>query len=281
MHTLQAIITGSIQGLSEFLPISSSAHIVFSNELYNLFTNSDISNINLEEEIFFSIIIHLATLLAVVLYFFKDLKEIIFGFIKSLKTKTYSDNNFKLVIYIALSTIITGIIGLLIKNPAEKLVENPQIICFFLFFTGLILIFSEKFYNGNKELSLKTVILIAIAQGLAVLPGFSRSGLTIATALFLGMNRVKAARFSFLMSIPVIFLASLVYPIIELDISQIANFNHKAITLGFFASFIVGYLCIKYFMKLLGQLSLKMFGGYCLGASCLMYLLFQFFYHQQ
>ncbi|MBR3604530.1 MAG: undecaprenyl-diphosphate phosphatase [Candidatus Gastranaerophilales bacterium] len=278
MHTMQAIITGAIQGLSEFLPISSSAHIVFSNELYELITGAQA--VNLQEEIFFDIVVHLATLFAVIIYFFKDLKDIFVGFFDAIKNKDYKNQNFKLVNFIALSTIITGVIGLLIKAPAQHLVSNPQIICFLLFITGLILLTSEKFYKGNKKITLKNSILIALSQGLAVLPGFSRSGLTISMALFCGIERVEAARFSFLMSIPIILLASMIYPLIELDFSQIINFNHKAMLWGFIVSFVVGYICIKYFMKLLGRLSLRIFGYYCLVASVLMFGLFQVFYHQ-
>lgn len=280
MHTLQAIITGAIQGLSEFLPISSSAHIVFSNELYGLIAKTAVSNTVSQEEIFFNIMVHLATLIAVIIYFFNDLKNILSGGLLAIKQKEYSNKNFKLLLYILLSTVITGIIGLLIKEQVEKLISYPLIICIFLFATGLILLFSEKKYKGDKKLTLKNSIYMAIAQGLAVFPGFSRSGLTISTAIFLGMNRVEAARFSFLMSIPVIFLASLIYPLFELDFNTIVTFNHKAMILGFLTSFIVGYLCIKYFMKLLGQLSLKIFGYYCLVASCLMMVIFQAFYHQ-
>ena len=278
MHTLQALITGTIQGLSEFLPISSSAHIIFSNKIYEIFAG--VQAINLQEEIFFSIIVHLATLLAVVIYFFKDLKQVTRDFFVSIKNKEYSNENFKLVNYILLATFITGVIGLLLKNQVEKLVSSPVVICVLLFITGIILLSSEKFYKGNKQINLKYAILIGLAQAMAIFPGFSRSGLTISTALFCGMDRVKAARFSFLMSIPIIFLASFIYPLIELDFSTIATFNHKAIAVGFVASFIVGYLCIKYFMKLLGQLSLRIFGYYCLVAAIVMFSLFQVYYHQ-
>lgn len=277
MHTLQAIITGAIQGLSEFLPISSSAHIVFSNELYEIITKT--TPPSLQEEIFFGIIAHLATLLAVVIYFFKDLKEIIYGFFISLKEKDFKNQNIKLVGYIFLSTLITSLIGLLIKDKVENIISNPSIICILLFITGLILLFSEKMYKGNKEIDLKTSIFMAIAQGLAVFPGFSRSGLTISTALFCGMDRLKAARFSFLMSIPIITLASLIYPLIELDLAQISTFNLKAMFLGFLASFVVGYLCIKYFMKLLAKLSLRIFSYYCFVAAVAMFGLFQVYYH--
>jgi len=279
MHTLQAIITGAVQGLSEFLPISSSAHIVFSNELYNLITNTKVPEGTNYEEIFFDIVVHLATLFAVIIYFFKDLKIILYDFFKSIQKKDFKNKNYKICNYIILSTVITGIMGLILKNPVEKLVSNPQIICFLLLITGFILLFSEKMYKGNKEISLKNSIFIAIAQGMAIFPGFSRSGLTIAMGLFQGLDRKKAARFSFLMSIPVIFLASMIYPLMELDFNQIVTFNFKAIILGFITSFVVGYFCIKYFMELLGKITLKHFAYYCFAASLLMFLLFQFFYH--
>ena len=121
---------------------------------------------------------------------------------------------------------------------------------------------------------------MGIAQGIATLPGISRSGSTICAGLVLGKSRRQVAHFSFLMSIPIIFLASMIYPLIELDFAQITNFNHKAMIFGFLSSFIVGYLCIKYFMKLLGRLSLRIFGYYCLAVAILMFGLFQVFYHQ-
>ncbi len=279
MQTLQAVITGAMQGLSEFLPISSSAHIVFSNELYELITKTAFET-SKEEEIFFDIMVHLATLFAVLIYFFNDLKEILKGFFTSIKQKDYKNKNFLLTNYILLSTVITGAIGLCFKEKVEYFIQNPQYICFFLFATGLILFFAEKMYKGNKEVNLKSAILIAIAQGLAIFPGFSRSGLTISTGIFLGLNRIQAARFSFLMSIPVIFLASLIYPMISLDFNLIATFNLKAIAIGFLVSFVVGYLCIKYFMKLLGKLTLKSFAYYCLIVSPLMFFVFEAFYRQ-
>ena len=113
MHTLQAIITGAIQGLSEFLPISSSAHIVFSNELYELISKTTTS-LNHQEEIFFDIMVHLATLLAVIIYFFNDLKTIFNDFFKSIKEKNYQNQNFKLVNYIVLSKAINKLLTTII-----------------------------------------------------------------------------------------------------------------------------------------------------------------------
>jgi undecaprenyl-diphosphatase len=105
---------------------------------------------------------------------------------------------------------------------------------------------------------------MAIAQGLAALPGFSRSGLTIATGLLSGMDRTSAARYSFLLSIPIILGASMLYPLITLDIKEVMTYNWLAISIGTIVSAIVGYLCIKYFMKFLSRFSLAVFGYYCL-----------------
>ena len=277
MQTLQAIITGAIQGLSEFLPVSSSAHIVFSNTLYGLITGHEISSTASCEEIFFDIIVHLGTLIAVLIYFFKDLKLIIKDSFIAVKNKKQNENS-KIMCYILLTALITSIMGLLLQRSVEKLIVNPKIICILLSITGILLLYSEKIYKGNKNIDLKSSVLMAIAQGLAIFPGFSRSGFTIATALTQGIDRVQAARFSFLMSIPIILLASMLYPVFELDISEIANFNFKAITAGFIVSFVVGYLCIKYFMQLLKKITLKFFGYYCLVVSILMFALFQVCY---
>ena len=105
---------------------------------------------------------------------------------------------------------------------------------------------------------------MGIAQGLAALPGFSRSGLTIATGLFSGMDRITAARYSFLLSIPIIVIASIFYPLIKLDINEVVTYNWTAIIVGTLVSGVVGYLCIKYFLKFLGKFSLAVFGYYCL-----------------
>lgn len=274
MQTLQAVIVGAVQGISEFLPISSSAHIVFAQSIYKLITGSQVLTQVGSEEIFFDIIVHLATVLAVLIFFFKDIVTILKEFFKGIIQKKYDNPDFKLALYIIIATPITGIIGLILKEPTHSLVENPKIVSLFLVGTGLILYFSEKLKSKNKEINLKSSILTGIAQGLAVFPGLSRSGLTIATQVFLGIDRVKAARFSFLMSIPVIILASMAYPILEIDFKEISNFNYEAIFWGFFTSFVVGYLCIKYFMKLLSKVTLKCFSYYCFVVGLAMFVLF-------
>lgn len=274
MQTLQAVIVGAVQGISEFLPISSSAHIVFASSFYKLLTGAQLAQNAGSEEIFFDIMVHLATLFAVCIYFFKDIVEIIKQFFVGLVKKDYTNPDFKCALYIIASVPVTSIIGLLLKEPTKHLIENPKFVSLFLIGTGLILILSENLKSKAKEMDLKTAILTGVAQGLAVFPGFSRSGLTIATMVYLGQDRVRAARFSFLMSIPIILLASMAYPMLEMDFNQMSTFNYKAIIMGFLASFVVGYLCIKYFMKLLGKITLKCFAYYCFLAGFVTFVLF-------
>lgn len=265
---------GAVQGLSEFLPVSSSAHIVFTSALYKVFTGLSVTDVG-QEEIFFDILIHLASLFAVIIFFFKDLKEIATGFFCGFKTKNYSTPEFKTGLCILISTFITCVIGFLIKDFADLLTKKPDIVAALLLVTGLILFSCEKIKRKEKPLDFKSAILIGLAQGLAVFPGFSRSGFTIATGMFTGLSRIKAARYSFILSVPIIFLASFVYPLLELDFKEVATFNFKAILTGCIMSFITGYLCIKFFMKFLEKFSLKIFAYYCwfIGAAIIISVL--------
>lgn len=269
MQTVQAVIMGTVQGISEFLPISSSAHIVFSSAIYKIITGAAIQNVG-SEEIFFDILIHLASLLAVVIFFFKDLKEIISGFFTGIKNKDYENSEFKTSIFILLATFITCILAFFIKDIAHSLVENPVFVSILLMVTGCILFFSEKLKRPTKKMDFKTAALIGLAQGFAVFPGLSRSGLTIAVGIFNGIERTKAARFSFILSVPIIILASLIYPILEINPSEIHTFNFKAMVLGCVMSFVSGFFCIKYFMKFLEKFNLKCFACYCWAMGILM-----------
>lgn len=262
MHTLQAAIMGAAQGISEFLPISSSAHIVFSSTIYKILTGANFHNVG-NEEIFFDILIHLASLLAVIIFFFKDLKTLITGFFNAIKNKNYKTAEFQTCFFVIISTLITCIIAFFIKDVAHKLTETPAVVSILLLFTGAVLFLSEKLKKPQKDMDFKTSIFIGIAQGLAVFPGLSRSGLTIATGIYNGLDRIQAARYSFILSVPIIIIASMIYPLLELNISDIQTFNFKAIIIGCIMSFVTGFLCIKFFMKFLEKFSLKCFAYYC------------------
>lgn len=264
MDIIQSILMGIVQGLSEFLPISSSAHLVFTSNFYKVFKGIEIAQ-ETNQEVFFDIMLHLGTLIAVLIFFRKEIFEILKALYVGFKTKDYSARDFKIGIYIMLGTIITVLIAFPLNEIAGGLVFKPAIVGLLLIFTGALLLFSEKVKNiKSSEISLKTSILIAIAQGLAALPGFSRSGLTIATGLLSGVDRTTAARYSFLLSIPIILGASMVYPLVKLDFAEVAGYNWTSIMVGTIVSGIVGYVCIKYFLKFVSKFSLAFFGYYCL-----------------
>lgn len=270
MNFIQAILMGIVQGLSEFLPISSSAHLVFTSNFYKVLKGIEIIQSS-NEEVFFDIMVHLGTLIAVLIFFRKDIVKILKSMWHALKTKDWSDKEAKLGLFIMAGTVITVALALPINEIAEKLVYTPSVVGILLFITGFTLLYSE--YKSKKlevkkdEVDLKTSILIGLAQGLAALPGFSRSGWTIATGLFCGLDRVTAARYSFLLSIPIILGASMVYPLIKIDILEAMQYNWTAIIAGTIVSGAVGYLCIKYFMKFISKFSLAIFGYYCIIAG--------------
>lgn len=279
MHILQSIIMGIVQGLSEFLPISSSAHLVITSNLYKVMNDMSIQQES-SQEVFVDIMLHLGTLIAVLIYFRKDIWEIIKAFINAIKNKDFSNTNAKLALYILVGTIITVLIAFPIHDFAEQLIYAPAIVGLLLIFTGILLFsaeaFSKKLENKSQEMGWKSSILMAIAQGLAALPGFSRSGLTIATGLLCKKDRVTAARYSFLLSIPIIIGASMLYPFIKIDLSEFATYNWSAIIIGTIVSAIVGYLCIKYFLKFVGKYSLAFFGYYCIIIGVATFVFFNF-----
>lgn len=280
MNFIQAILMGIVQGLSEFLPISSSAHLVFTSNFYKVFKRIEIVQTS-NEEVFFDIMVHLGTLIAVLIFFRKDIANILKAMWHALKTKDWSDKEAKLGLFIILGTIITAFLALPLNKVAEKLVYSPSIVGILLFVTGFVLLYSEykskKIEEKKCEVNLKTSIFMGLAQGLAALPGFSRSGWTIATGLFLGLDRVTAARYSFLLSIPIILGASMVYPFVEIDFQEAVQYDWIAIITGTVVSALVGYLCIKYFMKFISKFSLAIFAYYCIIAGIATAIFFNVF----
>ncbi len=267
MSFIQSILMGIVQGLSEFLPVSSSAHLVFTSNFYKVFKGIEIVQQS-NEEVFFDIMLHLGTLIAVLIFFRKDVFEIAKSLFFACKSKDFTDHKAKLGLYIIIGTIITIVLALPINDVAEHLVYHPALVGGLLILTGGVLFFSEFLSKRREEkhdkLDLKKSIWIGLAQGLAVLPGFSRSGWTIATGLFTGLNRETAAKYSFLLSIPIILGASMVYPLVKIDIAEALSYNWEYIIIGTIVSAVVGYLCIKYFMKFISKFSLNIFGWYCI-----------------
>ena len=267
MDLIASSLMGAVQGLSEFLPISSSAHIVFTSNFYKIFKQVAIQQEHSTQEIFFDIILHFGTLIAVLIYFRKEIWDICKALWQAIKTKNYGTTDAKLGLYIILGTIVTIILALPLEKFASHLVFHPAIVGGLLILTGGALFFSEylskKKDSKSTEINLIQALLIGLAQGVAVLPGLSRSGWTIAAGLFLGLDRQTAARYSFLLSVPIIMGASMVYPLVKIDMAEAAGYNWTSIIIGTIISGIVGYLCIKYFMKFISKFSLNIFGYYC------------------
>jgi undecaprenyl-diphosphatase len=291
MDTLQGIVMGFVQGLTEFLPVSSSAHLVFASGIYKMATGAEfLGTVASTEEIFFDVVVHLATLFAVFIAFKDDianiLKGLFGGFFGTNKAEARESEGFKMGVYVLLGTFVTAVMIFLFKDLAIGLVNNPSIVALLLLGTGFMLFFSERYSErlpeGKKDapLTLKTALIIAAAQGLAAFPGFSRSGFTIAAGLFCGMDRVKAARYSFLLSIPIILSGNVFFALFKLDIAEIQTFNIKALVAGFIVAFISGYLFIKFLMWFLSRSSLKSFAYYCWAVGLVMLLLFQVAHHQ-
>lgn len=264
MEIIQSILMGIVQGLSEFLPISSSGHLVFTSALYNYFTG-DVAEVATGEEIFASMMFHIGTLAAVLIFFKKDILNICKGLITAIKTKSLEDNNAKMGVYIIIATIFTIIIAFPLNDFAEYVMYSPKTVGLLLIGTGIYLFLSEKFKTQEEHtVSLKNAIFMGIAQGIAAIPGLSRSGLTIATGLFRGLDRVTCARFSFLLSFPIILGASIIYPLIDLEFEHIIQYNWTGIIVGTITSATVGYYCIKYFLKFVARFSLNFFAYYCI-----------------
>ena len=266
MSVLEAIFLGIIQGATEFLPISSSGHLTLLPLIFGM-GESGINEI---------IIAHQGTLLAVLIYFFKDIVAIIRGVLRGLSESNPLGNvEARLGWFIVISSIPAAVVGLLFEEQFETVFANPRFAAFFLIVTALLLVIGESLLSGRKsveEMTFVDAIVIGIFQMFALFPGVSRSGSTIVGGLTRGLNRELAARYSFLMSIPVIAGAGLLG---LLDLAQAENIAEQLPSLiaVFWTSGLVGYACIAFLMNWLKDRSLYPFAIYCaiFGASYLVY----------
>lgn len=259
MTNFQAFILGIVQGVTEYLPVSSSAHLVLVPE----FLGWDIHG---KEAFIFDVLVQLGTLLGVLLYFAKDLLKISLAFLKGLVTlKPFDSDDSKMGWFVIFATIPATIIGLLFKDHIEQFFDSPRAALFFLLITTLLLLSAE--YLSSKERSAviqKDAWYMGLAQSLALFPGISRSGSTISIGMLRGLSREAAAKFSFLMSIPVMLGASLLAVKDLLENEAILEALFYPILVGFFAAATSGYIVIAWFLKFLKTQSLNWFAGYCL-----------------
>ena len=242
MEIVDVIILGLLQGLTEFLPVSSSGHLVLGQYLLNVKSPGN----TLE------IIFHIGTLGSVVFVFFPDIKNILITINKK--------STQKLLIYIFVATIPAVIIGFTLRNKIEILFENINSVGFALLFTGLVLILSSISKNKNSKHSLSSSIVIGFGQALAIIPGISRSGMTIALSLFFGLSPRESAKFSFLLSVPVIAGAGILG--IQ-DIQSSELFSADIIIAALLSSFSIGIIALRVLIKLLDLGKFYIFGIYC------------------
>lgn len=261
MNNLDAIILGIIQGLTEFLPVSSSGHL----ELGKVILNNDSIG---ETGLFFTVLVHFATVLSTIVVYRKDISSILKGVI------FFKKNDLEFAIKIILSMIPAVAIGVLFNEQIETLfVKNTLLVGGMLICTGLILFLADKAKQSDKDVTIVSAILIGISQAIAILPGISRSGSTISTSVLLGIDKTKAAKFSFLMVIPVI-LGKVAKDLLDADsILLDQNENLTPYLLGFIAAFFTGLLACKWMISIVRKGKLLYFSLYCfaVGAGAIIY----------
>jgi undecaprenyl-diphosphatase len=262
MDVINAIILGIIQGLTEFLPVSSSGHI----ELGKVILNA-----KPEENILFTVVVHFATALSTIVIFRKDILELFKGIFQF---KWNEESKFAAKVII--SMIPAAVIGILYEDQLEALFEgNILLVGCMLIITAILLYFADKAKNTTKNVSYVNAIIIGVAQAVAMLPGISRSGATISTSVLLGNDKTKAARFSFLMVVPLIFgkIAKDIFGgKLTFESAQIIP-----LSAGFLAAFIAGLFACTWMINLVKKSKLTYFAFYCLaiGLIAIGYVVFQ------
>ena len=259
MTLAQAIILGLIQGLTEFLPVSSSGHLVLAEALLHI----------QKQGITFEVFVHFGTLLAVVVAFWSDIVDMFLAAIRWIshpsQTKTLwnSDKGFRLLILISIGSIPAGIIGILFDKTIESAFSDPLFVSFMLLITGTILLLSRFGRTKRNKPTVWDSILIGTAQSFAIIPGISRSGSTISSGMLLGLEKSEAARFSFLLAMPAI-LGAFILKLKDLLASPVIP-HSEVVTLGVgtLVSFVSGYFAIILLLDLVKRGKFSWFAFYC------------------
>ncbi len=253
MDLIQIVLLALIQGLTEFLPISSSAHLILAPYVFGY----------ADQGLAFDLAVHLGTLLAVVLYFRKEIILMLQDWFSSLAPSGKPTANSRLGWAIILATIPVMLVGVLIKDLVEHELRAPQVIAATTIIIGLLLWWADRYSKRNLDITsmnLKHALFIGAAQALALIPGTSRSGITMAAALMLGYSREAASRFSFLLSIPTI-LASVLW--VGKDLFTAAEaVNWGDLALGILLSFVAAYTTIHFFLRFIERIGMAPFAIY-------------------
>lgn len=264
MDLIQILILALLQGLTEFLPISSSAHLILFPKLVGW----------ADQGLAFDVAVHVGTLGAVVFYMRHEIKPIIYDWFRSIGSRRQVGES-PLAWGIIIGTLPAGLAGLLMKDTVENLLRSPLVIAGATLVFGILLWIADRRAKCNRDehvLSWLDCLLIGIAQAIALIPGTSRSGITIMAGLMLGLNRQAAARFSFLLSIPLILAAGLLKTKDLID--QSGSVDWTALCLGALLSGISAYLCIHFFLKLLQRITMTPFVIYRILLSGLLFFIY-------
>jgi undecaprenyl-diphosphatase len=260
MDLIDSIILGIVQGLTEFLPVSSSGHL----ELGKALLGDDSIP---EDSLVFTVVLHFATALSTLIIFRKDIVTLITAL---LKFEWNEDTQF--IVKIMISMLPAGFIGLLFESELEALFgNNIMLVGLMLIFTAVLLFMADRAKKTTKKVGFWDAFIIGISQAVAMLPGISRSGATISTSVLLGNDKSKAARFSFLMVIPLIF-GKIAKDLLSGDLSYTTE-NFGSLSAGFIAAFLAGLFACKLMIRLVKNSQLKYFAYYCFVVGALAVIL--------
>ena len=260
MTLLQAIILGIVQGLTEFLPISSSGHLVALPFILNW-------DLPAKEMFVFDILVQLGTLAAVIVYFWKDLIAILKGFFQGIFSgKPFASHEARMGWLLIVATVPAGLAGLFLNNLFEQAFSSPLVTGIALLVTALMMLIAEKVskkLGDLEDINFGTALVMGLMQVLALFPGISRSGATISGGMFRNLKREAAGKFSFLMSIPIMLAAGglSTYQMVT-EVPDLASFL-PVMAVGFLTAMVVGYLSIRWLLKFLVNHSLVYFSIYC------------------
>ncbi len=250
MNYIDAIILGIIQGLTEFLPVSSSGHLELAKAILG---DQKVP----QESLTFTVVLHFATALSTIVIFWREILQIVRGLFQFKKNE-----EFEFSVKIIVSMIPAVLVGLLFEEQLEEFFTgNVLLVGFMLLITGLLLLLADKAKNTDKPVSYLNALIIGLSQAIAMLPGISRSGATISTSVLLGVDRTKAARFSFLMVVPLIF--GKVAKDFTDGVISFGDENFLVMAVGFLAAFVSGLLACKWMIALVQKSKLYYFSIYC------------------
>lgn len=270
MSYIEAIILGLVQGISEFLPVSSTAHLIIVEKMFGLGFRG----------LVFELFLHFASVLAVIMYFFKDLLNLVKGFMKYLlRGKKEYRTEFKIVIFLLVSTCVTGVFGLFLEELLEGDLRGRELIAGGLVVSGILLCIVQKhkleIKDNNKKkiekIGFRDSIIIGLWQGLAIIPGISRSGATVVGGLWRNFDRSSALSYSFYLAIPVI-ISSTAIKFREIDIALLDVYTGQ-VMVSFVATFFFALLSIRFLIYLVKRSKLTLFSLYLFVLAALLLFL--------